>query len=197
MKRLVCLLLLCLLLISVLPAAAQEAPCNNWYEVFVRSYRDSDGDGLGDLNGLTEERFLEKIAAVAAVEKKDGPVRPQRKGQTGMYLPSGWYLLTFRQEVMSSDPVEGLDVSVLQKEILGPVLGIGDPRVDHRIDFVGGIRGLQELERRVMEDCAVAFSMFPTSIHELFDVADAHRLMPPKSTWFEPKLRSGLFIHRI
>ena len=108
-----------------------------------------------------------------------------------------WYLLTFRQEVMSNDPVEGLDVSVLQKEILGPVLGIGDPRVDHRIDFVGGIRGLQELERRVMEDCAVAFSMFPTSIHELFDVADAHRLMPPKSTWFEPKLRSGLFIHRI
>ena len=152
---------------------------------------------IKDPNGLTEERFLEKIAAVAAVEKKDGPVRPQRKGQTGMYLPSGWYLLTFRQEVMSSDPVEGLDVSVLQKEILGPVLGIGDPRVDHRIDFVGGIRGLQELERRVKEDCAVAFSMFPTSIHELFDVADAHRLMPPKSTWFEPKLRSGLFIHRI
>ena len=92
---------------------------------------------------------------------------------------------------------KGLDVSLLQDYLLGPVLGIGDPRVDKRIDFIGGIRGLKELERRVKEDMAVAFSMYPTSIQELFAVADAGMLMPPKSTWFEPKLRSGIFIHRL
>ena len=91
----------------------------------------------------------------------------------------------------------GLDVSVLQDQLLGPVLGIGDPRTDRRIDFIGGIRGLKELERRVERDMQVAFSMYPTSIAELLAVADAGRLMPPKSTWFEPKLRSGLFIHRL
>ena len=95
------------------------------------------------------------------------------------------------------DPVEGLDVSVLQNNLLGPVLQIADPRTDHRIDFVGGIRGLSELEKRVTEDCTVAFSMYATSIQELLDVADAGLLMPPKSTWFEPKLRSGLFIHQL
>ena len=96
---------------------------------------------------------------------------------------------------MTSDPVKGLDVSILQDHLLGPVLGIGDPRVDKRIDFIGGIRGLSELEKRCREDMTVAFSMVPTSIEELFNVADAGLLMPPKSTWFEPKLRSGLFIH--
>ena len=99
--------------------------------------------------------------------------------------------------ILSDDPVEGLDVSILQREILSPVLGIDDPKTDARIDFVGGIRGLEELERRVHQDCAVAFAMYPTSIQELFGVADADKLMPPKSTWFEPKLRSGLFIHAI
>ena len=150
-----------------------------------------------DLNGLTEEELISRIEGVADVRKADGPVSPARKGQVGLYLPSGWYVLDFKPEVMPDDPVEGLDVSVLQNEILTPVLGIHDPRTDARIDFVGGIRGLKELERRVSEDCAAAFSMYPTSIQELFSVADAHLLMPPKSTWFEPKLRSGLYIHEL
>lgn len=98
---------------------------------------------------------------------------------------------------MSDDPVDGLDVAILQDYLLTPILGIGDPRVDKRIDFIGGIRGLEELERRADSDMKVAFAMYPTSIAELFEVADADMLMPPKSTWFEPKLRSGLFIHKI
>ena len=98
---------------------------------------------------------------------------------------------------MTDDPVGGLDVSLLQDHLLAPVLGIGDPRTDKRIEFIGGIRGTKELERRVDTDMAVAFSMYPTSMAELLSVADAGLLMPPKSTWFEPKLRSGLFIHRI
>ena len=114
-----------------------------------------------------------------------------------MYLAGKWYQLLVKEGDQSSDPVEGLDVSLLQKLLLEPVLGILDPKTDARIDFVGGIRGLGELERRVNEDCAVAFAMYPTSIGELFAVADAGKLMPPKSTWFEPKLRSGLFIHEI
>ena len=101
------------------------------------------------------------------------------------------------EEILSEDAVEGLDVSLLQKYLLEPVLGITDPKTDKRIDFVGGIRGLGELERRVKTDCQIAFSMYPTSISELFAVADAGRLMPPKSTWFEPKLRSGLFLHSL
>ncbi len=123
--------------------------------------------------------------------------RPRHKGEITMYLDDRWYRLTIPEERRSADPVEGLDVSVLQRELLEPVLGIHDPRQDARIDFIGGIRGLEELERRVHSDCAVAFAMYPTSIGELFAVADAGRLMPPKSTWFEPKLRSGLFIHAI
>ena len=112
-------------------------------------------------------------------------------------MKTGWYLLTIKPEYADGDPVEGLDVSVLQRELLHPVLGIGDPRTDRRVDFVGGIRGLEELERRVHTDMEAAFAMYPTSIGELFAVADAGRLMPPKSTWFEPKLRSGLFIHML
>ena len=114
-----------------------------------------------------------------------------------MYLFGEWYRLTVKKEYTSKDPIDGLDVSILQNNVLGPILGIDDPKTDKRIDFVGGIRGLKELERRVSEDCKVAFAMYPTSINELFDVADAGLLMPPKSTWFEPKLRSGLFIHSI
>ena len=105
--------------------------------------------------------------------------------------------MTAKPEILSDDPVDGLDVSVLQNHLLTPVLGIGDPRTDKRIDFIGGIRGLKELERRVAADMMVAFSMYPTSIGELLQVADAGMLMPPKSTWFEPKLRSGLFIHKL
>ena len=114
-----------------------------------------------------------------------------------MYLDNTWYALKVRPQYKSADPVKGLDVSILQDQLLGPVLGIGDPRTDKRIDFIGGIRGLKELERRVSEDMEIAFSMYPTSIEELLAVADAGLLMSPKSTWFEPKLRSGLFIHRL
>ena len=130
----------------------------------------------------------------------DAAYAPAAKGTFGMYLGGRWYKLAAKPEVtsaVSGDPVKSLDVSVLQDYLLGPVLGIGDPRLDERIDFIGGIRGLGELERRVSEDMTVAFSMYPTSIGELFAVADAALLMPPKSTWFEPKLRSGIFIHRI
>ena len=114
-----------------------------------------------------------------------------------MFLAEKWFLCRIREKDKSADPVEGLDVSLLQNILLAPVLGIEDPKTDKRIDFVGGIRGLEELERRVHTGCAVAFAMYPTSIEELFAVADAKRLMPPKSTWFEPKLRSGLFIHAL
>ena len=108
-----------------------------------------------------------------------------------------WYRLTIHKEYKSDDAVEGLDVSILQREILQPLFAIEDPKTDLGIDFVGGIRGLHELERRVNEDAKVAFSMYPTSIQELFSVADQGKLMPPKSTWFEPKLRSGLFLHSL
>jgi uncharacterized protein (DUF1015 family) len=114
-----------------------------------------------------------------------------------MYLGGIWYRLTARDNIRKNDVVDGLDVAILQNEILSPVLGIDDPKTDPRIDFVGGIRGLSELERRCAEDCVLAFAMYPTAVSELFDVADAGRLMPPKSTWFEPKLLSGLFIHSI
>ncbi len=149
-----------------------------------------------DINGLSEKDFFQKIQEVFEVEKKGKyPFQPEEKGTFGMYFMGEWYKLTAKSKIQSEDPVEGLDVSVLQNALLAPVLGIQDPRTDDRIDFIGGIRGLKELERRVNEDMAVAFSMYPTSIEELFCVADAGRLMPPKSTWFEPKLRSGLFIH--
>ena len=151
-----------------------------------------------DLNGYTTEEFLEKVKAIFTVVE-DGRIDhyPKQKGEFTMYLGRKWYRCLVREEDKCADPVEGLDVSILQKKLLTPVLGIGDPRVDKRIDFVGGIRGLGELEKRVATDCQVAFAMYPTSIQELFDVADAGMLMPPKSTWFEPKLRSGLFIHQI
>ena len=124
-------------------------------------------------------------------------MKPDKKGQFAMYLDHRWTLCEIRPEDVSQDPVEGLDVSLLQNLLLHPVLGIENPKTDSRIDFVGGIRGLQELERRCATDCKVAFAMYPTDIAELFAVADAGLLMPPKSTWFEPKLRSGLFIHEI
>ena len=150
-----------------------------------------------DLNGLSEEAFLGKVREKFAVSPCKSAQRPQEKGTFGMYLGRRWYRLEIREEFKNDDPVQGLDVSILQNELLAPVLGIGDPKIDPRIDFIGGIRGLTELERRVHTDCAVAFAMYPTSIRELFAVADAGLLMPPKSTWFEPKLRSGLFLHAI
>ena len=150
-----------------------------------------------DLNGLTPEEFLSEIKKVFDVETLDKAEHPKRKGQVTLFLEDKWYLLTLKPEYGNCDPVEGLDVSILQKQILEPILGIQDPKTDKRIDFVGGIRGLSELERRVHTDMKAAFAMYPTSIGELFAVADAGLLMPPKSTWFEPKLRSGLFIHAL
>lgn len=151
-----------------------------------------------DLNGLDVAAFLTRIGEYFTVEKKgQAPYRPTKKGMFGMYLEDEWYSLVAKEKIKSEDAVEGLDVSLLQNYLLDPILGIKDPKTDKRIDFVGGIRGLGELERRVHTDMKVAFAMYPTSIAELFAVADAGRLMPPKSTWFEPKLRSGLFLHEI
>ena len=151
-----------------------------------------------DLNGLAPEELLEELDSVAdLIETSDEAIRPGKKGQWSMYLDGVWYLYQIHQNLQSDDPVEGLDVSLLQNLVLEPLLGIEDPKTSDRIDFVGGIRGLKELERRCSTDCKVAFAMYPTSIAELFSVADAGLLMPPKSTWFEPKLRSGLFIHEI
>lgn len=149
-----------------------------------------------DLNGLSEEEFITKIKEKFTVSGSSTQVAPSKKGEFGMYLGKKWYILTAKEEILSSDPVDGLDVAVLQNNVLEPLLGIHDHKTDKRIDFVGGIRGLGELERRCDNDCVLAFSMYATSIGELFAVADAGLLMPPKSTWFEPKLRSGLFIHR-
>ena len=163
-----------------------------------------------DLNGNSPEDFLSKVSEVFVCEKidadlyngktkeeKDAILKPSKKGEVSMYLTNDWYKLTIKDAYTNNDPVKGLDVSLLQDHLLSPVLGIEDPKTDKRIDFVGGIRGLAELEKRVAEDCEVAFLMYPTSIGELFAVSDAGLLMPPKSTWFEPKLRSGLFIHSL
>ena len=151
-----------------------------------------------DLNGYSAEEFLKKAEESFVVEAVgEKPYSPVKVHEMGMYLDGIWYRLEAKPEICVNHPVEGLDVSILQNALLTPVLGIGDPKTDKRIDFVGGIRGLKELERRAQTDMRVAFAMYPTSIGQLFDVADAQLLMPPKSTWFEPKLRSGLFIHRL
>ncbi len=142
--------------------------------------------------------FLTRVSEIFEIVKTDKAcIKPSAKGEVAMLVGDTWYLLSVKDAYKSEDPVDGLDVAVLQNQVLAPILGIGDPKTDKRIDFVGGIRGMEELERRVRTDCAVAFAMYPTSIQELFAVADAGLLMPPKSTWFEPKLRSGLFIHTI
>ena len=150
-----------------------------------------------DLNGMSKEEFLNVVKNDFDVTVSDVPVSSEKKGLFGMYLENQWYELKVHEKWLSDDPVEGLDSSILQNALLKPILGIEDPRTDSRIDFVGGIRGVEELERRVQQDMAVAFSVCATTIDELFAVADAAKLMPPKSTWFEPKLRSGLFIHEL
>lgn len=154
---------------------------------------------IADLNGFTAEEFLEKISGKFTVEKAEqSPFAPQSRHTFGMYLDGAWYKITAKpQYINEADPVERLDVSILQNNLIAPILGIEDPRTDKRIDFVGGIRGLKELERRVAEGMRLAFSMYPTSLEELMDIADAGKVMPPKSTWFEPKLLSGLFIHKL
>ena len=151
-----------------------------------------------DLNGYSESQFIKQIKLAFDVKKSSvSPYKPESKGKIGMYLAGAWYELKAKSTIMSKDEVDGLDVSLLQNHLLDPILNIKNPRTDSRIGFVGGIRGLSELEKRCSEDMTVAFAMYPTGIEELFSVADAGRLMPPKSTWFEPKLRSGIFIHRI
>jgi len=149
-----------------------------------------------DLNGLSVAEFLERTGEVFEVTPCEEGKKPEKKGCVTMYLDLQWYHLELKPQYRSADPVLGLDVSALQNHLIAPVLDIQDPKRNCRIDFVGGIRGLEELKRRVDEDgWAAAFAMYPTSIGELFAVADAGLLMPPKSTWFEPKLRSGLFLH--
>ena len=150
-----------------------------------------------DLNGLSEEVFLQKVDEKFTRRTLPEEGKPEHAGQIYMYLGKKWYELTVREAFRKDDPVEGLDVSYLQRELLQPVLGIENPRTDERIDFIGGVRCLMELEQGADRSGGVAFVMYPTSIEELFRVSDAGLLMPPKSTWFEPKLRSGLFIHAI
>jgi uncharacterized protein (DUF1015 family) len=149
-----------------------------------------------DLNGLRESEFLQRISEAFDVHEADRAVSPSRAGEFGMYLDGRWYRLSIHAGRIPQDPVARLDVSLLADNLLEPVLGISDPRIDPRIDFVGGIRGLSELEKRVNDgEMSVAFSLFPTSMEDLMAVADANEVMPPKSTWFEPKLADGLVSH--
>ncbi len=149
-----------------------------------------------DLNGLTREQFFAAIEKDFTIVKSDTG-KPEKKYQFGMYIEGQWYILEAKQAYYT-DIIESLDVSILQNKLLAPILSINDPKTDKRIDFVGGIRGLKELQKRVDSgEMAVAFAMYPTSIRELLEVANADKIMPPKSTWFEPKLLSGLFVHKL
>ena len=149
-----------------------------------------------DLNGLSAEAFIERVGAAFSVEPAAAAVKPERPGSFGLYLAGKWYRLTIRPELIPADPVGRLDVSLLQNNLIAPILGITDPRRDKRIDFVGGIRGLAELEKRVHSgEMALAFALHPTRMEDLMAVADANEVMPPKSTWFEPKLADGLASH--
>jgi len=151
---------------------------------------------ISDLNGLTSTEFLNRIEGDFSSKKEEMRVSPQQPGEFGMYMNGQWYRLKIKPNLVPADPVARLDVSLLANYLLEPVLGIADPRTDKRIDFVGGIRGLGELEKRVNSgDVAVAFSLFPTRMEDLMAVADAGKVMPPKSTWFEPKLADGLISH--
>ena len=151
-----------------------------------------------DLNNLSPAETLKRMSGVGKVSSTDDPV-PPRAATVCVYVNSAWHLLEFNPNTIDqSDPINSLDVSLLQDRILTPILGIGDPRIDKRIDFVGGIRGTAELQKRVDRgEMAIAFSMHPTTVDQLMKVSDAGQIMPPKSTWFEPKLRSGLLIHTL
>lgn len=151
-----------------------------------------------DLNGLSDEDFLKALEENFRVEKSEAQVSPKELHQFGMYFNGAWYKLTAKEGTYKSDPIGILDVTILQENILDRILNIKDPRTDNRMDFVGGIRGLGELEKRVQGgEAKVAFSLYPLSIQQLFDIADSGNVMPPKSTWFEPKLRDGLLTHLI
>ena len=154
---------------------------------------------IKDLNGNTSEEFINKISDKFDVaEASDSQYKPAKKHDYGMFLDGKWYVLTAKEGTYpNEDPVLSLDSAILQNNLLAPILGIEDPRTDKRIDFIGGIRGLAELEKRVNDDMKVAFALYPVTIEDLMGVADAGQVMPPKSTWFEPKLRSGLFVHKL
>ncbi len=151
---------------------------------------------LKDFNGLSPAKLLEKLGAVFVI-KSDGAAKPTRKHELGLFLGGKWHTLNFRpQFTATNDPIERLDVTLLQKHALAPVFGVADQRTSKRINFVGGIRGTAELEKLVNSgEYACAFSLFPTSIEDLMTIADAGGIMPPKSTWFEPKLRDAMFCH--
>jgi uncharacterized protein (DUF1015 family) len=151
-----------------------------------------------DLNGLDEDGLLKKLEDAFVVTKSSTPVKPTQLHQFGMFVNGAWYTLTAKESAYKKDPIGVLDVTILQENVLAPILGIQDQRTDSRIDFIGGIRGLEELENRVTSGTAkLAFSLYPVSIEQLFAIADSGQVMPPKSTWFEPKLRDGLLTHRI
>ncbi len=151
-----------------------------------------------DLNGLSQDDFFERVNKSFSIAKESEPYSPKDIHNFGMYLNGTWYKLTALDGTFSTDPIGILDITILQNNLLEPILGIHDQRTDKRIDFVGGIRGLKELEKKVnSKEMVVAFSLFPVSIDQLFDIADSGNVMPPKSTWFEPKLRDGLFTHLI
>jgi uncharacterized protein (DUF1015 family) len=151
-----------------------------------------------DLNGLDTHNFLKKLNKNFRVDKTKAAYSPDRLHRFGMYLDGSWYRLEAKENTYPQDPIGILDVSILQENILSPILGIRDPRTDNRIDFVGGIRGLTELEKKVDSgQMKVAFSLYPVSMDQLFDIANSGQIMPPKSTWFEPKLRDGLLTHLI
>ena len=154
---------------------------------------------IKDLNSYSSIEFMNKVKECFEVEAVGKETyKPEAKHTFGMLLDGEWYKLTAKDGTFDkNDPVSRLDVSILQNNLISPILGIDDPRTDKRIDFIGGIRGLGELERRVNTDMKVAFSMYPTTLDDLMDIADADKIMPPKSTWFEPKLLSGLFIHKL
>lgn len=151
-----------------------------------------------DLNGMSEEEFIAAISKSFDVEKANGQYKPKERHTFGMLIGNEWYKLTAKKQIIDeSDPVKRLDVSILQDNLLSPILDIDDPKTNDRIDFIGGIRGLSELEKRCQSDMTLAFAMYPTSIDDLMSIADAGLIMPPKSTWFEPKLLSGIFIHHL
>ncbi|MDR1001547.1 MAG: DUF1015 family protein [Clostridiales bacterium] len=150
---------------------------------------------IKDLNGLSPQEYLSAVANEFSVTQTDGEARPVKQKQFGMYVAGQWYSLSYKKSI-AADPIKSLDVSILQDALLEPVLGIKDPRSDHRIEFVGGGRGLETLKDKADETGGVAFALFPTNISELISVADAGKIMPPKSTWFEPKPLDGLFVHR-
>ena len=147
-----------------------------------------------DLNGLTDDQLLESIQSNFLLTCNPSPLAPDSPHTYSMFLNEQWYHMEAKEHIITDDPVEGLDASILQNYLLSPILDIDDPRTNKRIDFVGGIRGLEELERRCSLDAKVAFALHPVSIEDLLSVADAGQVMPPKSTWFEPKLRSGLVV---